>query len=294
MPNEAMPNDAMPNDPVAGAETVADCYGLVQVYRVDSGEVHALRGIDASFASGSVTAVMGPSGSGKSTLLRVLALVERPTAGSLTIAGVDAVSAPLRTLRRLRRRSIAVVLQRPTHNLFPQLTVRQHLELGAKRRAGGLDDVDRAVEAVGLTPRRTSRPRQLSGGEQQRLAVAMATIGDPALVLADEPTAELDADSGNAVIALLRASATRGAAVVVNTHDPAVAASADRVLALHHGTLHSERYQGAATVAVIDAIGRVQLPPALLAEFPDLRAEIRFEDGAVVLRPPGRKADNGD
>ena len=80
----------------------------------------------------------------------------------------------------------------------------------------------------------------------------------------------------------------------MNTHDPAVAASADRVSALHHGTLHSERYQGEATVAVIDAIGRVQLPPALLAEFPDLRAEIRFEDGAVVLRPTGRKANNGD
>jgi ABC-type lipoprotein export system ATPase subunit len=294
MPSDAMPNDLMPNDRVAGAETVADCYGLVQVYRVDSGEVHALRGIDASFASGSVTAIMGPSGSGKSTLLRVLALVERPTAGSLTIAGVDAVSAPVRTLRRLRRRSIAVVLQRPTHNLFPQLTVTQHLELGSQRRGVGHSEVGRVLDAVALTARRDSRPRQLSGGEQQRLAIAMATIGDPILVLADEPTAELDTDSGTAVIALLRASAARGAAVVVNTHDAAVAASADRVLALHHGTLHSERYQGGGTVAVIDAIGRVQLPPELLAEFPDLRAEIRFEDGAVVLRPTGRKVDDAD
>jgi putative ABC transport system ATP-binding protein len=129
----------------------------------------------------------------------------------------------------------------------------------------------------------------LSGGEQQRLAVATATIGAPAFVLADEPTAELDATSGAAVIELLRACAARGAAVVVNTHDAAVAAAADRVLALHHGTLHSERLQGEATVAVIDAIGRVQLPPNLLAEFPALRAEVRFENGAVVLRPTTRE-----
>jgi putative ABC transport system ATP-binding protein len=279
---------------VTQSDLVADCYGVVQVYRVESGEVHALRGIDASFLAGSVTAVVGPSGSGKSTLLRMLALMERPTAGSLTIAGVDAMTARVRTLRRLRRRSIAVVQQRPTHNLFPQLTVTQHLELGGRRRGVGSSEVERMLGAVALTDRRTSRPRQLSGGEQQRLAVAMATIGDPILVLADEPTAELDTDSGNAVISLLRASAAQGASVVVNTHDPAVAASADRVLALHHGTLHSERYRGEGTVAVIDAIGRVQLPPELLAQFPDLRAEILFEDGAVVLRPTARRVTDAD
>jgi ABC-type glutathione transport system ATPase component len=126
----------------------------------------------------------------------------------------------------------------------------------------------------------------LSGGEQQRLAVAMASIGRPALVLADEPTAELDADNGAAVIELLHQSAAAGAAVVVNTHDPAVAATADRVLALHHGTLHSERHLGGITVAVIDAVGRVQLPPEMLLAFPGLRAELHAEaDGSVVLRP---------
>ena len=92
---------------------------------------------------------------------------------------------------------------------------------------------------------------------------------------------------------MLRDSAARGTSVVVNTHDAAVAAAADRVLALHHGTLHSESFQGSATVAVIDAVGRVQLPPELLSEFPDLRAEIRFEDGAVVLRPTNRPTNGG-
>jgi putative ABC transport system ATP-binding protein len=277
---------------VAPNDLVADCNGLVQIYRVDSGEVHALRGIDASFLAGSVTAVMGPSGSGKSTLLRLLSLAERPTAGVLTIAGTDVMTASTSTLRRLRRTSVAVVLQRPTHNLYPHLTVTEHIELAAHQRGASTDDVERAIESVSLAGRRHSRPATLSGGEQQRLAVATATIGAPALVLADEPTAELDTASGASVIELLRASAARGAAVVVNTHDAAVAAAADRILALHHGTLHSERLHGGTTVAVIDAVGRVQLPPDLLAEFPGNRAEIRFEDGAVVLRPTARR--NGD
>jgi ABC-type lipoprotein export system ATPase subunit len=119
---------------VAPNERVAECNGLVQIYRVASGEVHALRGIDASFVARSVTAVMGPSGSGKSTLLRLLSLAERPTAGTLTIAGSDVMTASARTLRRLRRTSVAVVLQRPTHNLYPHLTVTEHVELGARRR----------------------------------------------------------------------------------------------------------------------------------------------------------------
>ena len=273
-------------------DAVATCTGLVQIYRVDSGEVHALRGIDAMFEAGSVTAVVGPSGSGKSTLLRMLALAERPTAGTLTIAGVDAMTASTRRIRGLRRRSIAVVLQRPTHNLYPHLSVLEHLQLGARRRGAARDAVTEAIDAVGLSARVASRPSLLSGGEQQRLAVAMASIGHPALVLADEPTAELDGASGAAVIELLHRAATAGAAVVVNTHDPAVAATADRVLALHHGTLHSERHLGGTTVAVIDAVGRVQLPPEMLLAFPDLRAELHAEaDGSVVLRPIGRNEE---
>jgi len=284
-------NDDRPD--IASSDVVVRCTGLVQIYRVESGEVHALRGIDAAFHAGSVTAVVGPSGSGKSTLLRLLALAERPTAGALNVAGVDAMVASTRRIRELRRRTIAMVLQRPTHNLYPHLDVDEHLRLGARRRGTNADAVEAAIEAVGLTSRRRARPALLSGGEQQRLAVAMASIGRPAVVLADEPTAELDATNGAAVIELLRQSAAAGAAVVVNTHDPAVAAAADRVLALHHGTLHSERHGGGATVAVIDAIGRVQLPPEMLLAFPDLRAELRAEpDGSVVVRPIGRPTED--
>ena len=269
------------------SEAAARCRGVVQIYHAASGDVHALRGIDADFMPGSVTAIVGPSGSGKTTLMRILSLTERPTAGDVTIAGVDTQSASAREIRRLRRNVLAIVSQRATHNLYPHLTVAEHVLLGARQRDADVAAVEPAIVAVGLDGRRDARPGSLSGGEQQRLAVAMATVGEPRVVLADEPTAELDPATSIEVIRLLRASAAGGAAVVINTHDHAVAEAADRVLALHHGTLHSERREGAATVAVIDSVGRVQLPPDLLGAFPELRAEIRYEDGRVTLTPPG-------
>jgi putative ABC transport system ATP-binding protein len=266
-------------------DVVASCRGIVQIYRSESGEVHALRGIDADFESGSLTAVVGPSGSGKSSLMRILSLVERPAAGELRIAGVDPDSIPSRSVRRLRRRAFGIVAQRATHNLFPHLTVVDHIELGARHHRADVSDIDRAIESVGLAHRRVARPHQLSGGEQQRVAIAMATVGTPALVFADEPTAELDPEHADQVIALLQQSARTGAAVIVNTHDHHVANGADRVLTLRHGTLHSERDR-AGTLAVIDSVGRIQLPPEALKRFPGSRAEILLEDGSVRLVTP--------
>jgi ABC-type lipoprotein export system ATPase subunit len=272
---------------VPPSDVAARCRGVVQIYRAASGDVHALRGIDADFMPGSVTAIVGPSGSGKTTLMRILSLTERPTGGDVTIAGLDTQAASASEIRRLRRSVLAIVSQRATHNLYPHLTVAEHVLLGARQRDADDAAVERAIEAVRLGGRRGALPGSLSGGEQQRLAVAMATVGEPGVVLADEPTAELDPTTSIEVIGLLRATAARGAAVVVNTHDHAVADAADRVLALHHGTLHSERREGTASVAVIDSVGRVQLPTDLLSAFPDLRADIRFEDGRVILTPPG-------
>ena len=271
---------------MAPSDAAARCRGVVQIYRAASGDVHALRGIDADFMPGSVTAIIGPSGSGKTTLMRILSLTERPTGGDVTIAGVDTQSASAREIRRLRRSVLAIVSQRATHNLYPHLTVAEHVLLGARQRDTDVAAVEPAIEAVRLGGRRDALPGSLSGGEQQRLAVAMATVGEPGVVLADEPTAELDPATSIEVIRLLRASAAGGAAVVINTHDHAVADAADRVLALHHGTLHSERSEGTATVAVIDSVGRIQLPADLLSAFPELRAELRYEDGRVILTPP--------
>jgi putative ABC transport system ATP-binding protein len=273
---------------VAPTEPSLRCTGLVQIYRVASGEVHALRGVDAAFLPATLTAVVGPSGSGKSTLMRILALAERPTAGGLTVSGVDALHASSRRIRRLRRRSIAAIAQRPTHNLFPHLTVGEHLALMSRQRAAPLDpDIARRL---GIDGRLGQRPGQLSGGEQQRTALAMAMVGSPPVILADEPTAELDIETSAALVDHLHGLAAAGTTVVVNTHDPTVIERADRVLTLHHGTMHSERRRDR-TVALIDEVGRIQLPPDLLLDFPDRRASIERTDDGVLLRRP--ETDDG-
>ncbi|MFN8020358.1 MAG: ATP-binding cassette domain-containing protein [Acidimicrobiales bacterium] len=274
---------------------VASVRRLVQIHRTTSAggtEVQALRGVDATFSRAAMTALVGPSGSGKSSLLRILALMDRPSAGLVEIDGIDVLAASPLQLRVLRREVLGIVRQRPTHNLIGHLDVVEHLQQAGSQR--GLDrrssraETAAALDAVGLGDRRSARPKELSGGEQQRLAVAMAMIGAPPMVVADEPTAELDADNAARVVALLHEASRRGAGVVVATHDPAVVAAADRVLTLHHGTLTSESGAAAGTThAVIDEAGRVQLPPELLDRFPTRRATMTVEDDAVVLRPEG-------
>jgi putative ABC transport system ATP-binding protein len=275
-------------DPTS-ASVGASCRNLVRTFPAVSGEVHALRGIEASFPRGQITAVVGPSGSGKSSLLRVLSLADRPTAGEVIVDGVAVAAASERVLRRVRQMCIGTVRQRPVHNLYPQLSVVEHLDEAARRRALGGSErralVDASIDAIALGHRRLARPAALSGGEQQRLSVAAAAIGAPALVLADEPTAELDAASGEAVADLLRLAADAGSAVVVSTHDHRLAVHADRVLAMHHGTLTTESRAATGSLALIDEVGRVQLPPELLEMFGDRRAVVDVVDGAVVLRP---------
>jgi putative ABC transport system ATP-binding protein len=277
-----------PSDTVADGVPAAGCEHLVRIYRTSRSEVHALRGVDAQFPAGTVTAVMGPSGSGKSTLLRLLALLDRPTGGGVRIAGHEVGGASGRRRRALRRDHVGLVLQRPTHNLFPQLTAAEHLLEAARRRRVAPLDAAAALDALGLRLCAERRPAELAGGEQQRLAVAVAAVGRPTLLLADEPTAELDAASAARVVAQLRRAAGDGSAVVVNTHDPDVADAADRVLRLRHGALTSERTAGRRGLGVIDGAGRVQLPPEVLARFPGNRVAVDVYDDRVELRrPPG-------
>jgi putative ABC transport system ATP-binding protein len=276
------------------SEPAAVCEGLVRIYRADSGEVHALRGIDAAFPSGAVSAVVGPSGSGKSSLLRILAGLDRATAGSVRVGGTELAGLSLRELRRLRRRRVGYVYQRPSHNLIPYLTVREHVEHAAALRrtdrAGALD----LLERLGLGDRAGNLPPQLSGGEQQRLALAQAVAGRPALLVADEPTAELDHAAGAALLELLRETADHGTAVVLSTHDAEAVEVADRTIALRHGSVEAERV-GTHALSVIDAGGRVQLPPEVLRRFPDRRAVIEVRADGVIVRPPDRagSADEG-
>ena len=277
----------MPDEAVGGRRGIAAvCTGLVKIYWSASGEVHALKGIDALFPAGEVTAVVGPSGSGKSSLLRILGCVDRPTAGQVRIEDVDVSAASPARRRAIRRRLIGYLFQRPSDNLVPYATALEQLKMAGRLRGRySREDARDLLERLGLSSRAHHRPEQLSGGEQQRLGLATAVIGGPALVVADEPTAELDTASGQALMRIVGALADEGATFVVATHDPIVTGAADRILHLRHGAMEAETTEDR-KLSVIDDFGRIQLPPQALPLFPDRRAVISFEDGEVRITPP--------
>jgi putative ABC transport system ATP-binding protein len=270
------------------AEAAATCEGVVRVYASSGGDVMALAGVDATFSAGAVTAVVGPSGSGKSSLLRIVAGLDRPTAGRVTLAGTDTSSLSQTRLRALRRRSVAYVWQRPAENLVAHLSVADHLRLAARARrapAGWIDEAREVLELLGLVARERHLPRQLSGGEQQRVAFAAAVIGRPALVVADEPTGELDSASAREVLAAAASLARRGTAFAIATHDPAVVGVAERTYHLRHGSMEAESTTDR-PLAVIDQGGRIQLPAQWRDLFPKARARIEVDDDGIRIVPP--------
>lgn len=270
--------------------TAAHCERLTQVYRTADSETHALRGVEAAFDLGTVCSVTGPSGSGKSSLLAVLALRERPSAGELRVLGRAVAGLRAGPRRQLRRRHVAFVAQRPTHSLFGHLTAAENVLAAASARGAGRAEALDVLDRLGIAPRRGARPAALSGGEQQRLAIAAAVVGAPSLVVADEPTAELDDASAALVLAEFRRHAEAGGCVVLATHDDRATAAADRVLHLRHGVLATERAGGGEQTAAIDSTGRVQLPPEALPLFPGGRARLQLDGEGVLLLPtrPGR------
>lgn len=278
-------------------ELAVECEDLVQVFTSATGETHALRGIGLEVSKGDVTVVTGPSGSGKSSLLTLLGARDRPSAGRLLLLGHDVATASTRELRMLRRRRIGYVPQRSSAGLFPHLGAADLLAQ-VQRWRGPRDDLEpgralgpRALlDAVGLGARADHRPSALSGGEQQRLAVAVALVGAPALIVADEPTAELDDEHAGLVLDVIAAAAETGSALVVSSHDERVSARADRLLRLRHGVLASENAgRGDGGQAIIDATGRLQLPPAVLARFPSRRVLVEVDGEIVRLRDPATR-----
>jgi putative ABC transport system ATP-binding protein len=212
--------------------------GLTRTYATDGQRVAALAGVDAAFARGTFTAVMGPSGSGKSTLLQTAAGLDRPSSGRVWIGDTELSKLSETKLTELRRDRIGFVFQ--SFNLIGALTVEENILLPSKL-AGERPDwqwLGSVIERVGLTNRLTHRPAQLSGGQQQRVAIARALAVRPDVVFADEPTGALDTGTAAEVLALLRSMVDEfGQTVVMVTHDPVAASYADRVLVLADGRI---------------------------------------------------------
>ena len=222
-------------------------------YRLGGEIVHAVRGISLDVAGGEYVAIVGPSGCGKSTMLNLLGAIDRPDAGSVTIQGRDVARMRDAEATRFRLENIGFVFQR--FHLMPALSARENVELPmAEARLGKDERRRRAAELldyVGLGARGNHRPSELSGGEQQRVAIARALANRPALLLADEPTGELDARTGTDVIALLERLNADGTTIVVVTHDEDLAQAARRVVHMRDGAIvGDERRRGGSTASV--------------------------------------------
>ncbi len=220
---------------------VAELRGVAKRYRRGDEVVHALRGVTFALAAGEMVALVGPSGCGKSTTLNLLAGIDRPDEGAVIVCGVDLAIAREAELVRSRRRHTAIVFQ--AFHLMPHLTVEENIALPlALDGARDPERVRQLVRRVGLEHRRSHFPGELSGGEQQRTAVARALVRRPAVVLADEPTGSLDSASGAAVLALMdELRREEGSAMLLATHDETIAHAADRVILMRDGAIEAVR-----------------------------------------------------
>src|SRR6059058_2201881 len=275
---------------MTGTELPVRCDNLVHVYGTVGAEVAALRGVDLAVKERETVALLGPSGAGKTTLLWHIAGLLRPTAGSVEIAGRKLAAMTSSELAELRLREIGVVLQNPGRNLLPYDTAVGNVLFAQRpaRRSGAAKRrrANRLLEAVGLGHAANRVAGRLSGGEQQRLAVAVAVANGPGLLLADEPTSQLDPTSAGAVMELIRAmNAEEGTTVVAVTHDAAVGEALGRTVTIRDGRVGAEGRAGEDYV-VVGRDGTVQLPPEILDALPpgSLARAVRHDHGVDLRR----------
>jgi ABC-type lipoprotein export system ATPase subunit len=294
----------VPRGPEAG--TAIACDRLVRIFSTDGIEVQALQGLELTVARGDLVALVGASGSGKSTLLNILAGLDVPTAGTATVDGYDLLEMSARDRLRYRREAVGFVWQQTARNLLPFLTAAQNvalpLQLAGRSRGGARRQAARVAElldALGIGDLAGRRPAELSGGQQQRVAIAVAMANAPAVLLADEPTGELDSETGAAVFEALRTvNRELGATVVVVTHDPLVAGEVRRTVAIRDGRTSSEVLRrtvtdehGAESVSereyvVLDRTGRVQLPRKFLEALGmEHRVAVELAAGHIEVHP---------
>ena len=282
------------------------CQDVFKIYKIADLEVVALRGLDLAVDAGEVVAIVGASGSGKSTLLNILAGYDSPSAGGVVVGGKDLLRMSAREVEEYRRVDVGFIWQQTSRNLFPYLSTLENVTLpmmltntpGAERK----ERAEELLNLVGLGHRLEHTPEKLSGGEQQRVAIAVALANRPPLLLADEPTGELDDATAAEILDLFgTVNEEMGATILIVTHDPDIAYKVGRVVMIRDGKMSTEirrrvtyqRIRGDAEVdqpleefVLIDGNGRVQIPRELLDELNiGEKARVQVEDGRVTIVP---------
>ena len=295
---------------LAGDEALIVCDNLVKIYKVADLEVVALQGLDLLVERGEFIALVGASGSGKSTLLNILGGLDVPSAGRATVAGHHLGEMDAKERTAYRRRVIGFVWQQSAKNLLPYLTAAENVELPMLLEGVAPGDrqarAAQLLELVGLAERGDHRPDRLSGGEQQRVSIAVAIANRPAVLFADEPTGELDSDTAQQIFDLLRSvNAELGVTIVVVTHDPLVSERVSRTIAIRDGRTATETLRRAAVseagehhlvaeeYAVLDRVGRLQLPRDYVDALGlQRRVRLVLEDDHITVWPD-RDGDDG-
>lgn len=283
------------------------CDNLIKIYKTKDLEVLALQGLDLNIAAGELMAIIGNSGSGKSTLLNMLGGLDRPSAGRLYVDGYDMNKISEQQLVEYKRDTVGFVWQNNARNLVPYLNALQNVSLpmlfGSEKQKK--DRALELLELVGMAHKKHSRLNQLSGGEQQRIAIAIALANNPKILLADEPTGSVDVKTGNYILDVFRElNKAMGLTCVIVTHDPALAKKANRVVRIRDGKTSSEMIVKESYVdkldsislfeeahdefAVLDKAGRVQLPKELLEQMQITGNKVRleYEDGRIIITRP--------
>lgn len=301
---------SMQTTPDARAAHIIECDSLVKIYKTPDVEVLALQGLDLTVDYGEMTAIIGNSGSGKSTFLNMLGGLDRPSAGRLLVDGKDLFKLGERELVEYKLRTVGFVWQNNARNLLPYLTATQNVMMPMlfggehRRRQRALELLD----MVNMSHRKNSRLSALSGGEQQRIAIAIALANHPRLLLADEPTGAVDQKTSSAILDMLRTiNRESGLTIVIVTHDQLLAKKVSRVVAIRDGKIASERIMKESYLdrlsdisalteveevqdeyAVLDKAGRLQLPADMLKKLGVAGNRVRMElkDGEIIIRKP--------